>query len=184
MRVRKYILISAFIIIFGLFSIFLFINIMVNKNIDNNLEVISIFNNLFPMENKIESLEFNSNLTNLEIDGKDYVGIINIYDNKLVLPVLDKCSNKFINIESACRYTNDGLVILGTNLNDSFSSYKLYDEGDHIIFTNMLGQNYEYKIDEIKRVNKINNISFDGDLVIIVKDYYNMEYILFISNFY
>ena len=46
----------------------------------------------------------------------------------------------------------------------------------------MLGQIFTYKIYNVKRVKNIKNINYDGDLILIVKNYYSFEYIIYICN--
>jgi len=182
---KKKILICAIIILLSTLSIFLFINININKNIKTNRKVLDILNDIFE-DNKLETTnEFKNNLPKLQVDGTDYVGIINIPKHNLLLPVESKCNNSIINIQSTCKYLSNSLIILGTNLNDSFSSFRLYNVKDTVSFTNMLGETYQYKIKNIKRVKDLKNISrYDEDLIIIIKNYYDMEYILFICNSY
>ena len=180
---KKYFFISSIIILFVSFSIFIFLNIKIDKNINKNKQVLNTFNMIFSKQSL--DISFENNLPKLQINRTDYIGIINISKNKLSLPIENKCNNSFINIQSACNYSNKSFIILVTNLKDSFSSYKLYDVGNTITFTNMLGNIFQYKIKSIERINNLNNVNnYNEDLIIIIKNYYDMKYILFICDFY
>ena len=51
------------------------------------------------------------------------------------------------------------------------------------MFTNMLGQTFKYKITKIKRINNLDKLTeYKEDLIIIIKNYYNIEHILLICN--
>lgn len=182
---KKKILICAIIILLITLSIFLFINININKNIKTNTKVLDILNDIFE-NNKLENLnEFKNDLPKLQIEGTDYVGIINIPKYNLLLPIESKCNNSIINIQSTCKYSSNSLIILGTNLKDSFPLFKSYNVEDSLSFTNMLGETYQYEIKKIKRIKNLKNISqYNEDLIIVIKNYYDMEYILFICNSY
>ena len=181
---KNKILISAIIILLSSFSIFIFINVNITKNIKQNKKALDSINNILK-EQELEIIDnTKENFPKLEIENTDYIGIINIPKNNLLLPIESKCNNRVINLQSSCKYSNNPFIILGTNLNDSFNKVSTYNIKDSIEFTNMLGQKVQYKINKIKRINNINDISkYDGDLIIAVKDYYNMEYILLICSY-
>ena len=170
---KKYILIIGIILFFIPICIFVYFNINISLSINKNKEVIDIFNNLFKNMDMMNNNP--SDLPKIEINDIDYIGIININKYNLSLPIESKCNF----IKPSCNYSNDKFIILGTNLKNSFSNYKLYSVGDVITFTNALGNISQYKIKNIKRINKLNNLlKYDEDLTIIIKNYYNLEYIL------
>jgi len=183
---KKIFLICAITILLLTLSIFIYLNIKINLSINTSNEVIEQFNNIFNNSNLEYSNEDIKNTPKLEINGDDYIGIINIAGYDLTLPVQSTCSNKFFDITNTCSYTSNPFTILGTNLKNSFNSYKLYNVNDKVIFTNTLGEKYLYKIEKIKRVEELNEISQynDASLIIIVKNYYDMNYVLFICDIY
>ena len=182
MKIKKIVLICGLIIILISLSIFIFLNIKVNRNINKNEIVINTFNNIF--KDKILEVHENFDLPKLQIEDTDYIGIINISKYDILIPVESKCNNTFLNIQSSCNYKDKSFVILGTNLKDSFSSYETFDVDDEIIFTNMLGRKFQYKIKKIKRINSLDLSQYDEELIIVIKNYYSMEYILFICDSY
>jgi len=178
---KKYIQVISSILLLIIICIFLFININIIKNIKINKKVIDIFNNIFTIQNIEISNEFINPI--IEIDNIDYLGIINIPSNNLLLPIENNCNNFYLDIKSGCKYLNNFFIILGTNLKDSFYSYKSYNIFDTISFTNTLGKTFEYKINNIKRINNLNSLSlYNGELILVIKDYYSLEYTLFICN--
>lgn len=180
---RKCLLFCSGAILFIIVVLFIYFNIFVNFNVDKNREIINFFNDIFLFDNLDISLEYDSNLPKVYVDGNDYVGVINIGD--LFLPVESECDNNFLDISYVCSYYNKSFIIMGTNLRDSFSSYKLYNVDDFVMFTNTLGYTFRYKISDIKRIDRLDGfIQYDGDLIIVINNYYDMEYVLFICEFY
>ena len=183
---KKIILTCAITILLLSLSIFIHLNIKINISINGNKIVIEQFNNIFKTSNLEYSNEEIKNIPKLELNSTDYIGSINIEEYGLILPVQNICNNNILDTTSACNYTSTTFTILGTNLKNSFNSYKSYNLNDKVIFTNALGEKYLYKIEKIKRVEEINEISQynDASLIIVVKNYYDMNYVLFICDTY
>ena len=179
---KKNIFICSMIILSLSLSNLIIINIKINIDSNNNKLVIEEFNNIYDYTNLDYSTELIKETANLEINGIDYVGIITIENEILSLPIKSNCNNNILNNTTTCKYNGNPFILLGTNLKNSFSSYKNYNINDKVIFTNTLGEKYLYKIEKIKRVDDLKNISQHNysDLIIIVKDYYDLNYILFI----
>lgn len=157
--------------------LFLRVNIYINKN--KNEKFLETYNSIFRKQNLV--FEQKLNLHKIEYNGTDYIGVINILKDDLLIPIQSKCNNSFISIKSVCNYSNEPFIILGTNLKDSFYSYKKYDINDIVVLTNTLGNTYQYRIKKIERIDNLNNINnYDEDLIIVIKNYYSLEYILFI----
>jgi len=179
---KKILFICAIIILSLSLSLFIYLNIKINISSNINKLVIDQFNSIL----KESSLEISNEdiikFPKISLNEKDYIGIINIEEYGLKLPVHSICSNNFFDTTTACNYTSKTFTILGTNLKNSFDSYKSYSVNNKIMFTNTLGEIYEYKIQKIKRVEDIKDILQynDVDLIIVVKNYYGMNYVLFI----
>ena len=167
---KKFILFLLF-----LFAL-LFISFIVKINIDynKNNKVIHDIEEIIP--EPIESLIVDFDLYNMDINENDYIGILNI-DNYL-LPIKSKCKGLDIN----CKSDDSNFIVKGNNFKSSFIMYKEMNDLSKVTFTNMLGQIFTYKIDSVKRVKNVKNINYDGDLILIVKNYYNFEYIIYICN--
>ena len=116
----------------------------------------------------------------MEIRNKDYIGTINFLSGNLILPIKSSCDRSFFQIQSTCHYGSNNFVILGTNLQNSIYNYALYDIDDYIILSNCLGSNFKYQIVDVKRGTSLDKLlEFNYELMIVVKDYYAMEYVVF-----
>ena len=183
---KKNIFICSIIILSLSLSLFIYLNIKINIESNNNKLVIEEFNNIYDYTNFDYAVESITNTANLEINGTNYIGIITIENEKMSLPIKHNCNSNILNNTTTCKYNSNPFILLGTNLKNSFNSYKSYNINDKVIFTNTLGEKYLYKIEKIKRVEEINEISQynDASLIIVVKNYYDMNYVLFICDTY
>lgn len=154
-------------------TLILFLNTNVYLNKKNNEEFLTTYNNIFIKDNLTYSEQLV--LPKIEMNRKDYIGVIN-----LNVPTQSNCNSLYININS-CLYSSKPFIIMTFNLEGGFNHYKNYDINSILTFTNTLGNIFKYKIKNIKRINKLSNVNnYNEDLIIIIKDYYNLEYILFI----
>lgn len=85
------------------------------------------------------------------IDGTEYVGVLCIPSLDLVLPVISKWSDSNLKI-APCRYEGsaykDNLIIAGHNYAAHFGRLGNIREGDTVIFTDMDGNVFTYKMAE------------------------------------
>ena len=172
---RKYLLFCSIIIIICFSNIFICLNVVININKDRNNKVLDIFNSVWDSSIDV-GFDGMDRLPKMEIDEVDYIGVIKIGDYEVLFPVESNCQI----LSSVCRYSSKKFIILGNNLKSSFYNYELYGVGDVVIFINTLGEEFRYRISKIDRVRKIEEISNDkDDLVVVVKNYYSMEYMFF-----
>ena len=84
-----------------------------------------------------------------EIDGRRYIGTIEIPALNKKLPVLEDWSYANLKI-SPCRYSgtyyNDDLVICAHNYSSHFNGLRWIDPGEEVIFTTVDGVEYRYII--------------------------------------
>lgn len=61
----------------------------------------------------IQNIEISNEFINpiIEIDNIDYLGIINIPSNNLLLPIENNCNNFYLDIKSGCKYLNNSFII-------------------------------------------------------------------------
>ncbi len=90
-----------------------------------------------------------SGMTVAMIDGMDYIGIVEIPSLSLRLPVLSSWSEEKLKV-APCRYegavdTRD-LIISGHSYKQHFRYIRNLVIGDAVIFTDMDGNRYEYKV--------------------------------------
>lgn len=106
------------------------------------------------------------------IDGNEYIGIISIPDIDVVLPVMESWSYPNLKI-SPCRYNGtaykEDFVICAHNYEAHFGNLKYLDTGSEIIFTDVDGNEFRYKIVEIETLQPTaieDMISGDWDLTL------------------
>lgn len=83
------------------------------------------------------------------VDGVDYIGILSIPALGLELPVISQWS--YPNLKTApCRYSGsaylDDLIICGHNYSAHFGNLKSLLPGDEVIFTDMDGNKFRYRL--------------------------------------
>ncbi|MGL4874886.1 MAG: sortase [Clostridium sp.] len=113
----------------------------------------------------------------IEIDGREYIGILKIKELSLELPVQLDWSYEDLEI-SPCRYTGsvreDSMVIMGHNYNSHFTPIKSLEKGSEIIFIDVEGIEYKYKVTEIEKLHKtkvLDMVTGDWDLTLFTCDY-------------
>lgn len=85
----------------------------------------------------------------VNIDGKDYIGVLTIPSLDLELPIISQWSYPKLKI-APCRYlgsayTND-LIIAAHNYSSHFGNLKNLCEGDTVIFTDVDGNVFTYEV--------------------------------------
>jgi len=112
------------------------------------------------------------------INGYEYIGIINIPNINLELPVISEYDYDKLNI-APCRYygsihTND-LIICGHSYKTHFQSLTNVKQGDTVIITDPTNESYIYEVLEIEilepnNVDKMINNEFDLTLYTCTND--------------
>ena len=91
----------------------------------------------------------NMDMPTIEIDGNDYIGILEIPDLELELPVMSHWSYSHLKT-SPCRYTGstylNNMVIAAHNYIRHFGHLKELSEGATVIFTDIDGNVFTYKV--------------------------------------
>lgn len=123
-------------------------------------------------EPKAESRELKA----VKIDGRTYIGEIDIPSIEITLKVQNECTPNNLEV-SPCRYTGsiweDNLVIGGHNYKRHFSKIKRMSIGDKIYFTDMNDNRIEYEICLIERLHEteVNRMIYnDYDLSLFTCD--------------
>lgn len=112
-----------------------------------------------------------------EIDGKKYVGILYFDSLNVEFPVLDSWNNKN---RLPSRYYGtaylDNMIICAHNFNNSFGQLRKLKIGDMVIFEDIDGNIFEYKVTEvllIKGTNIDEMKDTEWDLTLFTCDYNN-----------
>lgn len=84
-----------------------------------------------------------------ELDGAACIGVLEIPEIDLKLPVLSEWSYPLLK-KAPCRYSGsaylDNLVIAAHNYRTHFGKLKELETGDEVIFTDAAGNRFEYKV--------------------------------------
>lgn len=93
-----------------------------------------------------------------EIDGNDYIGYLSIPSVDLKTPVMNTYNDYKLNI-APCRYygslETDDLVIAGHNFYNGFELLKQLKKGDTVLFTNMDGKTYNYRVEDTEMLKPL-----------------------------
>ena len=92
----------------------------------------------------------------VEIDGKRYVGSIELPSLGIALPVLEDCSEENLKM-APCVYSGtvykDGFILAGHNYKSHFGKINRLSVGDEAIFTDMEGNSFTYTVVEQTVIN-------------------------------
>ena len=87
-------------------------------------------------------------MTAMELDGRDYVGVLEIPSLELSLPIQDEWSDRLLKY-SPCRYEGtiyDGMIIAGHNYKSHFAKLKQLLPGDEVRFIDLDGNIWNYVV--------------------------------------
>lgn len=88
-----------------------------------------------------------------EIEGREYIGTIEIPALELSLPVISEWSYPALKV-APCRYFGsaytDNLIIAAHNYATHFGSIKTLHQGDSVIFTDIDGNTFAYEVIELE----------------------------------
>ena len=92
-------------------------------------------------------------ITTVELDGTQYLGLLNIPSLDLQLPVMAEWN--YENLRTApCRYTgsvsDNNLVIAGHNYSGHFQDLKTLEHGDAVVLTTAVGEKISDTVDHIE----------------------------------
>lgn len=124
----------------------------------------------------------NTSMSAIEIDGENFIGLIEIPLYDCTLPVYASWEQGRAD-DFPCRYTGSvydrTLIIGGSNAVGQLDLTKTITEHDRVFFTDTEGMRYSYKVSGIEITDDVSAeklISIDADLVIFVRDTYSFNY--------
>lgn len=92
----------------------------------------------------------------VEIDGVNYIGMLQIPALGLELPVAAECSSRNLKL-SPCRYEGSAyeknLIIAGHNYRSHFAKLKMLGQGDRLVFVDADGNGLVYEIVAVEDIN-------------------------------
>lgn len=90
------------------------------------------------------------------LEGYGYIGYVTFPTLDLEFPIMDDWDNARLKL-APCRYygslQTDDLVVAGHNYRSGFGKIKELNKGDEIYFTDMNGEVYTYRVEEIETLN-------------------------------
>lgn len=90
------------------------------------------------------------------IDGRSYIGVLDIPALELSLPIISEWSYDALQI-APCRYSGsaylDNLVIAGHNYRSHFASLPQLQPGDSVTFTDMDGNVFSYSVSSLETLS-------------------------------
>ena len=108
----------------------------------------------------------------VEIEGNDYIGILDIPSLKLSLPVISEWNYPRLRL-SPCRYSGSAyagnFTIAGHNYSTHFGSLKNLKSGDQIRFTDVKGRSFLYEVQTVETLEPTaieDMLSNDWDLTL------------------
>lgn len=126
----------------------------------------------------------NSEMAAMEIDGVDYVGLVEVPSLGVKLPIANQWDSAAL-IHFPCRYCgsvySSDLILGGSNQAGQFDFCEKLQLDDTILITDMTGAEFHYRVSRIDRSNTADAMRLmDGDwaLTLFTPDRYDGKYIL------
>lgn len=147
----------------GIFCLVLALIISVNNLIDDRISInsqnklIEAYDNQIVDETLLEVPDYVLNpdmdMPEVDVDGLSCIGILEIPSLDLRLPILGDWSDELLK-KAPCRYSGsaytNNMVIAGHNSRAQFNKLNKLKEGDLIVFTDVVGNVFEYYVSAIE----------------------------------
>ncbi len=173
---------SKYLIILGILCILLSITLYIKNKYQEldtgkkSKEILDIIETKINVSDK-EEIKSNTEDLVLNISGYDYIGVINIPSVNIKLPIMRETDYDRLAI-SPCKYygninTND-LVLCAHDYVNQFGKISNLKEDDIVIITDVLGNNYVYKVvltEELNPTDITNMIDSPFDLTLYTCSY-------------
>lgn len=173
---------SKYLIILGILCILLSITLYIKnkyQELDTGKKSKEILDIIETKINVSDKEEIKSNVEDLvlNISGYDYIGVINIPSLNIKLPIMRETDYDRLAI-SPCKYygniTTNDLVLCAHDYVNQFGKISNLKEDDIVIITDVLGNNYVYKVvltEELNPTDITNMIDSPFDLTLYTCSY-------------
>lgn len=146
-------------------------------------EYVSVIRELIPEpQGAIPEERRDNTMSTLSIDGKDFVGILELPRYESVLPV---CAEWGKPAKYPCRFSGsiyDRTMQIGsTSQKGQYDFYRDISVGDSVFFTDMAGNSFSYTVTDIRYEKNADQSTLqrkDASLTLFIKNVYAFEYIL------
>lgn len=173
---------SKYLIILGILCILLSITLYIRNKYQEldtgkkSKEILDIIETKINVSDK-EEIKSNTEDLVLNISGYDYIGVINIPSLNIKLPIMRETDYDRLAI-SPCKYygniTTNDLVLCAHDYVNQFGKISNLKEDDIVIITDVLGNNYVYKVvltEELNPTDITNMIDSPFDLTLYTCSY-------------
>jgi len=182
-KITRIILILGVILILGALLITLVPMVSQKVASSKNVEILERMNLLLPeVRAGVYDDRVDVDMPSAEIDGMNFVGIIEIPLHDVKLPIYASWDSSKVG-RFPCRYMGsiyDGsLIIGGSDSADQLDFSKTISIGDAVFVTDMTGARYSYKVTWVKLTDDVSTeqlISTEADLVLFVRNSYSLDY--------
>jgi len=155
------------------------------QGINHVKQTVSVLENMIPpIQNGQPSNRGNYTMPCLELDGVDYIGLIEAPSLHIKLPIGNAWSVDQIQ-QHPCRYDgsmyNRSLILGGIDHVGQFGFLSTMSIGDAIYITDVTGVRFTYSISSVERANEISDSALSTqqhDLVLFTKDSLHMDYVI------
>ena len=146
-------------------------------------ETVTTLRELMPQpQNAVAEPKRDNTMAVLELDGCDYIGILEIPRFESVLPVQAQWDSLTV---SPCRYDGnvyEGTLQIGaTTQSGQYDFYRELSIGDGVYFTDVTGNRYGYTIADLGYTDHADGETlkkYQGDLTIFIKNIYARNYLI------
>ncbi len=175
---RLLLLIIGLVLILSLLFLLIFSLQKFNQSDENLPQIAEKIEKLIPKKSEVGiSSSFDCEMPSIEIDGCDFIGLIEVPSYGIKLPIYSEFEEYMPKVYS--RNNDSSLVIEGRYSKNQFSFADKIEVGEQIIFTDLYGNVFRYKVKRITHSDNINSEKFQSDnqaLTIFVK--HNSSYII------
>ena len=182
------IVIGAFAVIFAA-GAFVYNSVAESRRYDDAVSAVAkIMESIPEVEERVPSERGNNMMPSLEIDGTNYVALVEFPTYRFVMPVVSTWHSSYID-SVPCRYQGsvyDNTLVIGSS--DEEGQMRFAEElevGDFMYLTDMSGGKYRFAVEAIHHSDEISEERLaqgDFDLTIFVKSSGNSEYLLIRCN--
>lgn len=181
----KWVMLFGIILIFCSFGLMLFTQLYANYAKQNATDVVNQLEEIMPPKSVgVKDTYSSMQMPSLEFDGTDYIGVLEIPDYNVKLPIVKKWDTKTL-ISFPQRFSGtvyDGsLIVGGFDQEGQFECLKRVDVGNIVLVKDMTGAQFSYTVDYVERKDSVRAESLeygDSELTLFVRDTYSMKYII------
>lgn len=181
------IFVGAFAVIFAA-GAFVYNDVAEERRYDNAVSAVGeIMESIPEPEMRVPAERGKNMMPSLEIDGENYVAVLEFPSYRFVLPVVSTWHSSYIK-SVPCRYQGsvyDNTLVIGSS--DEEGQLDFADElevGDAFYLTDMSGGQYRFVVEAINHANEINEdkLNSEYDLTIFVQSSGDSAYLLIRCN--